>query len=153
MGMFDKAKFATNSVEWATPDSVFEPLAEEFDFGLDVAASLGNRKCMNYLGPDHPLPMCRDGLTVDWANALEGTDRVCWMNPPFGRALKEWVKKAHESVVTVVALLPAKTNTNWWHDYVMKNEVRFLRGRPKFIGAKHGLPFPLAVVIFRRNSH
>ena len=73
------------------------------------------------------------------------------MNPPF-RVQKQWVIKASEESkkgATVVMLLPTRTNTNWWHDYVMQGEVRFLRGRPKFKGAEHGLPQPLAIVVFR----
>lgn len=72
------------------------------------------------------------------------------MNPPFGSQGK-WVQKAYEESlngITVVCLLPARTNTNWWHDYCMTGEIRFIRGRPKFKGAKHGLPQPLAIVIF-----
>ncbi len=73
------------------------------------------------------------------------------MNPPFGTQ-GAWVRKAYSESLrkgtTVVCLLPARTNTNWWHDYVMKGEVRFIRGRPKFKGAEHGLPQPLAIVVF-----
>lgn len=142
MGVFDRDKFATNSIEWATPDSVFAPLAKEFEFTCDVAATKDNAKCATFFSKDN------NGLQQQWTG-------VCWMNPPYGREVKEWVKKAHESAASgaiVVALLPAKTNTNWWHDYVMKYEVRFLRGRPKFNGAKHGLPFPLAIVVFQSHG-
>jgi len=74
------------------------------------------------------------------------------MNPPYGRVIGQWVKKAYESSLdgaTVVCLLPARTDTSWWHDYCMKGEIRFVRGRLKFGGARGNAPFPSAVVIFR----
>lgn len=132
-----KTKFDTGRQDWETPDSIFIPLDREFRFTLDVCALSSNAKCSYYFTPEI------DGLSQQWTG-------VCWMNPPFGSQGK-WVRKAYEESqrgVTVVCLLPARTNTNWWHDYCMKGEVRFIRGRPKFKGAKHGLPQPLAIVIF-----
>jgi len=152
MAIFTKEKFETKSNEWATPADVFEPLNSEFDFGLDAAANFDNRKCTNYLGIDHIFEGCRDGLAVDWSLALRGTKRPVWLNPPFGGQLKKWVQKAYEESlkgITVVCLLPSRTNTEWWHNFCMKGEIRFIRGRPKFNNATHGLPFPLAIVIFR----
>ena len=76
------------------------------------------------------------------------------MNPPFGVQGK-WIKKAYNESLkgtTVVCLMPSRTNTNWWHDYCMKGEIRFVRGRPIFKGAKHGLPQPLSIVIFRQED-
>jgi phage N-6-adenine-methyltransferase len=131
-------KFGSKKQDWETPDEIYCPLDKEFGFTLDVCADSYNHKCNSYF--DEKV----NGLLQDW----EG---VCWMNPPFGEQGK-WVKKAYEESsfgVTVVCLLPARTNTNWWHDYCMKGEIRFIRGRPKFKGAKHGLPQPLAIVIFR----
>jgi len=133
-----KTKFATGRQDWETPDSIFAPLAAEFHFTLDVCASKRNAKCVVY------ITQAMDGLSLPWRG-------VCWMNPPFGTQGK-WVRKAYESAqsgATVVCLLPCRTNTNWWQDYCMKGTVRFIRGRPKFKGAKHGLPQPLAIVIFR----
>lgn len=129
-----------NSVkqDWETPDEIYLPLAQEFNFSLDVCASTENAKCERFFTESD------NALLKDW-------DGVCWMNPPFNNK-KQWVKKAYESAMggaTVVCLLPSRTNTNWWHDYCMKGEVRFIRGRPKFKGAKHGLPQPLSIVIFR----
>lgn len=132
-------KFHSYKQDWETPDEIFEPLNKEFGFTLDVCADTHNRKCDNFFG------VATDGLSQHWYG-------VCWMNPPFGFQGK-WVKKAYEESLngtTVVCLLPARTNTNWWHDYCMKGEIRFIRGRPKFKGAKHGLPQPLAIVIFRQ---
>ena len=133
-----KGAFNSSKKDWETPDSLFLPLSQEFAFTLDVCAEAHNTKCDRYYSPDD------DGLQQTW----EG---ICWMNPPFG-AKATWIKKAYNEAqkgATVVCLVPARTNTNWWHDYCMKGEVRFIRGRPKFKGAKHGLPQPLAVVIFR----
>jgi len=132
-------KFDSKRQDWETPDEVFVPLNAEFSFTLDVCATSENTKCPHYFTEE------MNGLKQRW----EG---VCWMNPPFG-SQGQWVRKAYEESqrngTIVVCLLPARTNTNWWHDYVMRGEVRFIRGRPKFKGAKHGLPQPLAVVVFR----
>ena len=133
-----KTKFESKNQEWETPDEIFHSLNHEFHFTLDVCALFHNTKCEKYFTPDI------DGLSQPWHG-------WCWMNPPFGNQ-GIWVKKAYEESqrgTTVVCLLPARTNTNWWHDYCMKGEIRFIRGRPKFKGAKHGLPQPLAIVIFR----
>ena len=134
-----KTKFGTGRQDWETPDSLFEPLNAEFAFELDVCATAESAKCARYYTKE------QDGLKLPW-------DGRCWMNPPFGTQGR-WVKKAyqegHRNGNIVVCLLPARTNTNWWHDYCMKGEVRFIRGRPRFKGAEHGLPQPLAIVIFR----
>jgi len=137
MARFD-TKFESKKQDWETPDEIFVPLNEEFGFTLDVCATSENAKCDLFFSEED------DGLTRDWHG-------ICWMNPPFGVQGK-WVKKAYgESLkgTTVVCLLPARTNTNWFHDYCLKEEVRFVRGRPRFKGAKYGLPQPLMVVIFR----
>lgn len=135
-------KFATGRQDWETPDEIFFPLNAEFHFTLDVCATVENAKCELF------FTEAEDGLSRTWSG-------TCWMNPPFGTQGK-WVKKAYAEAAsgsaTVVCLLPARTNTGWWHDYVMKGEVRFLRGRPRFKGAKHGLPQPLAVVVFKNSA-
>lgn len=133
-----KTKFESAKQDWGTPKEIFDPLNNEFHFTLDVCATKDNTKCTNFFSSSD------NGLEQEWYG-------ICWMNPPFGTQGR-WVKKAYEESLkgtTVVCLLPSRTNTNWWHDYVMKGEVRFIRGRPKFVGAKHGLPQPLSVVIFR----
>ena len=72
------------------------------------------------------------------------------MNPPYGREIGKWVKKASESNATVVCLLPARTDTRWFHDYIYgKAEIRFVRGRLKFGNSKNTAPFPSMVVVFR----
>ena len=115
----------------------------EFGFTLDAAASEANRKVEAFISAE------RDAMTVPWGR------NVCWLNPPYGEGhrLSAWVRKAWEESemgATVVMLIPARTNTNWFHDYCLaRGEVRFVRGRPKFGGAAHGLPQPLCFVVFR----
>ena len=124
----------------ATPQDFFDRLDAEFGFDLDVCASPENAKCTIYFTKED------DGLSRDWTG-------VVWLNPPYGREIGRWLRKANESVkdngATVVCLVPARTDTNWWHEYVIKHEVRFVRGRLKFGNAKNSAPFPSAVVIMR----
>lgn len=127
--------------EWATPPELFRALDNEFHFTMDVCATAQNAKCKRFLSPSD------DGLTQPW-------DGVCWMNPPYGRQIGRWMEKAVTESwkgITVVCLVPARTDTEWWHQYAMKGEIRFLRGRVKFGGAKSGAPFPSAVIIFRQK--
>jgi len=133
-----KTRFGVKRDDWETPESLIAPLRAEFKFTLDVCATTETTKCERFFTKE------MDGLKQPWSG-------VCWMNPPFGEQGK-WVKKAYEESkkgTTVVCLLPSRTNTGWWHDIAMKGEVRFIRGRPIFKGAQHGLPQPLAIVIFR----
>lgn len=133
--------FSSASDDWETPHTFFAELAKEFRFVLDVAASHENAKCDSF------FTINEDGLNNKWASNGD-----VWMNPPYGRGIKHWIKKAYETSLegtTVVCLVPSRTDTSWWHDYVMKGEVRFVRGRLKFGGHKNSAPFPSAVVIFR----
>ena len=134
------ALFSSATDDWATPMHLFRQLDYEFGFDVDVCASADNAKCRRFYSKED------DGLAQDWRG-------VCWMNPPYGDTIGRWMQKAYESSqqggATVVCLVPARTDTAWWHDWAMKGEVRFLRGRLKFGGAKDGAPFPSAVVIFR----
>jgi len=136
------------TVEWGTPQDFFDALDAEFGFTLDVAASPGNAKCSRYFTPSD------DGLMQEW-----GGD-VCWMNPPYGREIRDWMRKAYESSLdgaTVVCLVPARTDTRWWWDYAIRGEVRFIKGRLRFTGGaptnpqSHDAPFPVAVVIFEQG--
>lgn len=130
--------FTSNTDLWATPQSFFDKLNEEFNFDLDVCANYENAKCVRFFSEE------ADGLKQDW-------NGVCWMNPPYGRVIGEWIKKAYEASLngsTVVCLLPARTDTKWWHDYCMKGEIRLIKGRLKFGDSKNSAPFPSAVVIF-----
>ncbi len=141
MADFDSNRFASKKQDYATPWDLFNVLNEEFHFTLDVCADEQNRKVDKYFS------IKDDGLSQYWKG-------VCWMNPPY-KDMKKWIIKAYEESIKhdsiVVCLIPARTNTNWWHDYCMKGEIRFIRGRPKFEGCKHGLPQPLAVVIFGKG--
>ncbi len=109
-------------------------------FQTDVCALPDNAKCANYFTPEI------DGLSQEWIG-------MCWMNPPYGRGIGAWVQKAYESAqsngATVVCLLPARVDTRWWHDFCMKGEITYIRGRLKFGDAKDSAPFPSAVVVFR----
>lgn len=127
---------------WATPQDFFDALHAEFGFELDVCASPENAKCPRY------YTRADDGLAQPWKG-------VCWMNPPYGRGIGKWLRKAWESAqagATVVCLVPARTCTAWWHDYAAKGEIRFVRGRLKFGGHKNSAPFPCAVVVFRPTA-
>ncbi len=132
--------FRSGTCLWETPQAFFDELDTEFGFTLDVCALPENAKCPRYFTP------AVDGLKQPWRG-------VCWMNPPYGREIGKWVAKAYESAkegATVVCLLPARTDTAWWHSYVLEAaEVRFVRGRLRFGDAENSAPFPSAVVVFR----
>jgi phage N-6-adenine-methyltransferase len=133
--------FSSATDEWTTPQLLFDKLDAEFGFELDVCALDSSAKCARYFTPD------TDGLAQQWCG-------VCWMNPPYGDAIRRWVEKAHDAALadaTVVGLLPARVDTGWWWDYCLSGEIRFLRGRLKFGTAKHVAPFPSAVVVFGRK--
>jgi phage N-6-adenine-methyltransferase len=130
--------FSSKTDMWATPQGFFDRYDLIYNFSTDVCATPDNAKCGNYFTPE------MDGLKQQWVG-------VCWCNPPYGRGIKDWVKKAYESSLqgaTVVCLLPARTDTSWWHDYCMKGKIEFIRGRLKFGDAKNAAPFPSAVVVF-----
>ena len=134
------ALHSSDRMDWETPPDFFEELHREFGFTLDVCATPENAKVRRYFTPED------DGLAQDWG------DNICWCNPPYGRQIGDWIRKAYEEsqrAATVVLLIPARTETAYWHDYVMRGEVRFIRGRLKFVGARYNAPFPCAVVIFR----
>lgn len=132
--------FSSNTDLWATPQVFFDKLNEEFHFDVDVCALPENAKCGNFYTPDD------DGLKQVW----EGT---VWCNPPYGREIGKWVKKAAESNTTVVMLLPARTDTSWFHEYIYgKAEVRFVKGRLKFGDGTNSAPFPSMVVVFRTRE-
>ena len=144
MANFD-GKFASAKSDWETPQWLFDLLDQEFHFECDAAANAENAKVENFIDKD------TNALRVSW----HGT---CWLNPPYSKGIGPWVEKAYREAMgyeraTVVMLVPARTNTVWWHRYCMEAaEVRFILGRPKFGGAKHGLPQPLAVVVFKPNA-
>jgi len=140
MGIGRKNIFKSKSTEYETPNEIFDPLKKEFDLKVDVCATKENTKCNIYFTKQE------DAFTREWHKYGN-----CWMNPPWGKDLKKWVKKAFEESqkgITVVCLLPVRSNTNWWHDYCMKGEIRFLKGEIKFCGMDRGLWLPCSIVIF-----
>lgn len=150
--MINEALYSSKTDEHPTPQWFFDVLNEEFRFTLDPCATHENAKCAKYFTRDE------DGLSQDWRG------HVVFMNPPYGRTIGQWMRKAYESSqdgATVVCLVPARTDTRWWRDYVgyydwttgtqvnHASEVRLVTGRLKFGDAKHTAPFPSAVVIYR----
>jgi phage N-6-adenine-methyltransferase len=139
---------------WTTPRDFFDKLNAEFDFGLDAAAMQNSTLVPdNWYGPDHPDPAARDALRIDWNHNSRG--KPIWLNPPYGRVIKDWMRKANEVAEagsTVVCLVPARTDTHWWHDYCINAyEIRYIRGRLKFGGQKNSAPFPSAIVVMRKH--
>ena len=139
----DTACFSKNSDEWSTPQWLFDLLDKEFHFNFDAAANRDNTKCGVYSD---------DSLKVSWCIGL-GTPsggRV-WLNPPYSK-IGAFMKKAYEESLkgaVVVCLIPVRSDTRYWHDYVMKaQEIRFVKGRLKFGNSKTGAPFPSCIVIF-----
>ena len=138
--------FSSQSVEWSTDDKVYEELDREFNFTLDPCCTEENSKCYKFITKKF---MGENGLFVSWDK------EVVFMNPPYGREIGRWMHKAYRASqqgATVVCLIPSRTDTAWWHDFSMKGEIRFIRGRLKFGGHKNSAPFPSAIVIFRPKS-
>lgn len=130
--------FSSETDLWATPQDLFDKLNAKYGFTLDVCAVAENAKCARFFSPED------DGLQQPWQG-------VCWMNPPYGRTIGHWMAKAYASSkagATVVCLVPARTDTAWWHDYAVHGDIEFLRGRLKFGGHKNNAPFPSAIVVF-----
>lgn len=128
---------------WETPQDFFDHLNDEFHFNVDVCATSDNAKCNTYFTKEN------NGLSQSWRG-------VCWCNPPYGREIGKWVQKAYLSSrdgSTVVMLLPARTDTKWFHEYIYNQaEIRFIKGRLKFGNSKNSAPFPSMVVVFRPNN-
>ena len=124
---------------WETPQDLFNMLDDEFHFDIDVCATSENAKCSKFFSP------LDDGLSQDWQG-------VCWMNPPYGKEIGAWMKKAMEAEAIVVCLVPSRTDTKWWHEYAMKaSEIRFIKGRLKFGDSKNSAPFPSAIIVFGKT--
>ena len=133
------ALFSSSSDEWPTPRELFRELDREFRFNLDPCATASNAKCRRY------YTRKEDGLQQQWIGTV-------FLNPPYGREIGKWVRKAYVSALAgavVVCLLPARTDTKWFHDYCRSGEIRFLRGRLKFGTSTNSAPFPSMIVIFR----
>lgn len=149
--MLNKSLFSSKSENWETPKNVFNKLNQEFSFRLDACAAKDNALCSNYFTKED------DALIQDWSKY-----KTIWMNPPYGRKIGIFIKKAYEESLkdcVVCCLIPARTDTKWWHNYCSKGEVRFISGRLKFINKSFpsydpnnlkisSAPFPSAIVIF-----
>lgn len=132
--------FACQTDMWETPQWLYDELNEQYNFTLDACAVQENAKCTNFYSPE------KDGLSQPWEGRV-------WCNPPYGRNIGKWVQKAAGSGALVVMLLPARTDTRWFHDYIYgKADIKFLRGRLKFGEAKNSAPFPSMVVVFNGEA-
>lgn len=133
--------FDSSSCEWETPQDLFDRLNDEFHFTLDVCSTDENAKCRKHYTKE------QDGLKQDW------TGETVWCNPPYGRGVGAWCQKCYEHFIsggTAVMLIPARTDTRWFHQWVYgKAELRFIEGRVKFGNAKFNAPFPSMIVIYK----
>lgn len=137
-----KGCFMSESNEWATPQDLFDELDKEFHFTLDPCSSEENHKCDKY------YTKATDGLSQNW-----GGERV-FVNPPYGSEISKWVEKSYregtKDNTLVVMLIPSRTDTRYFHDYIYKRcEIRFVKGRLKFGDGKGSAPFPSMLVIYR----
>lgn len=129
--------FSSEKQDWATPDELYERLDRIYRFNLDVAADATNARCETYFDAG------TNGLAQSWAGA-----RV-WCNPPYGRQIGDWTAKAAAEAAKaefIVMLVPARTDTRWWHDARSSCRIEFLRGRLRFKGATASAPFPSALL-------
>lgn len=140
---------SSDKQDWGTPQDLFDELNKEFQFTLDPCASDDNHKCKKYYTEKE------NGLIQNW----QGEN--VFVNPPYGREITKWVKKSHDESLKentkVVMLIPARTDTRWFHDYIYHiAEIRFLKGRVKFMFDKNkqgqSAPFPSMIVIFDREE-
>lgn len=143
--MNNDVMFSSKTDNWATPMEFFKKVDEEFHFTLDVYATKENAKYEIYYNKED------NGLSKEWYGTV-------WCNPPYGRTIGKWVEKARKSYLsgaTVVMLLPARTDTRWFHDYIyhVADEIRFIKGRLKFGNSKISAPFPSMLVIFRGEKN
>lgn len=132
----DNVHFSSKTDLWPTPIDLFNALNQKYGFTLDPCATKNNAKCARFFTEE------QNGLIHKWDG-----ERV-FMNPPYGRKIGQWVKKAYETNGLVVCLLPARTDTKWFHDYCLKGKIEFLKGRLKFGNSKNSAPFPSMLVIF-----
>jgi len=134
----NKSLFSSKKDDWETPQWLFDELDKEFGFTLDPCCTDDNHKCDFYYTKEY------DGLAQDWDG------ETVFMNPPYGKEIGKWMKKAFEESqkgAIVVCLVPSRTDTKWWHNYAMLGEIRFFNGRLSF--DDYGTaPFPSALVIF-----
>jgi len=145
-----KCMFSSVKLDYSTPQGVFDQLDKEFHFNLDACANEQNHKVSTWLEGNN-------GLNMEWCLHYEGKikGRV-FCNPPYGREIGKWIKKGYEEFIKgetaelIVFLIPSRTDTKWWHEYIMKaTEIRFVKGRISFDG-KNSAPFPSCIAIFKR---
>jgi site-specific DNA-methyltransferase (adenine-specific) len=142
----NEVHFSSKTNEWSTPMDQFRVLDRRCHFTLDPCSTKRNAKCKKF------FTWKENGLRQSWAG------ETVFMNPPYGREIGHWIRKAYEESTqgaTVVCLIPARTDTAYWHDYVMRfaDEIWLKRGRIKFGGSQNSAPFPSAVIVFRPHSH
>ena len=139
--MINKGLMSSNTDEWATPQKLYDELNKEFNFTLDPCSTKENHKCSTYFTKED------DGLQKEWGGY------TVYCNPPYGREISKWIKKAYEENqkgTLIVLLLPARTDTKWFHEYIYnKHEIRFIKGRLKFNDEKNNAPFPSMLVVMR----
>ena len=138
----NEALLSSKTSEWSTPQDFFDRLDWKYHFTLDAAATAEKAKCERFFTAED------DGLTKNWGG------QIVFCNPPYGREIGRWVRKGYEEAkaAVVVMLLPARTDTHWFHNYCVKGNITFLRGRLKFGGAKNAAPFPSMLVEFDRRG-
>ena len=137
--MKDNIHFKSESNEWETPQDLYNELDKQYGFTLDPCATPSNAKNDNFYTKED------DGLSQSWKG------HVVFMNPPYGREIGKWIKKAsEEKSACVVCLIPARTDTKYWHEFIFPNahKIMFIKGRLKFGGHKNSAPFPSAIVVF-----
>lgn len=141
MKMNTAVMFSSQTDNWATPQWLFDELDKEFHFTLDPCASKDNAKCEKFYTKED------NGLNQNWGG-------VIFCNPPYGREIGKWVAKCAEEAkkpdTICVMLIPARTDTKWFHEYIYnKAEIRFLKGRLKFGDSSNSAPFPSMIVVFK----
>ena len=145
--------FSSADDTWTTPRDLFDELNREFNFVLDAAALKSSALCLKWYGPDHDDETMRDALSADWVTDSAGG--VVFFNPPYGRQIGKFMEKANREArrgAFIVSLIPSRTDTNWWHEFVIHWEIRFIRGRLKFGNLNNPAPFASAIVVMNGRS-
>jgi site-specific DNA-methyltransferase (adenine-specific) len=136
--------FSSKNMNWETPQNLFDKLDSEFHFTLDVCATKETAKCKKYYTPEI------DGLKQDWQG-------IGWCNPPYGRGIINWIKKAYNESVknnsTIICLIPARTDTKYQHEIIFKyaKAICFIKGRLKFGNSTNSAPFPSEIIVFGKE--
>ena len=142
MKQLNPVLFSSIRMDWATPQTFFDALDAEFQFTLDPCASVENAKCKKF------YTVAENGLAQDWSG------ETVFCNPPYGRAIYDWVfkcwRESRKPCTTVVMLIPSRTDTRYFHDFIYKKarEIRFIRGRLRFGNGTNPAPFPSMVIVF-----